>query len=139
MSLAVFNDILRVFTLKLRRACALSQPLSKQDLTRFFMKKLCLLILFSMLSASVAAQTFRIDDIRVDGLQRISEGNVFSFIPVEVGDTLTPSLGRATIRDLFRTGFFDDISLAREGNVLVIEVTERPAISSICNRRKPPD
>jgi len=95
------------------------------------MKKLCLLILFSMLSASVAAQTFRIDDIRVDGLQRISEGNVFSFIPVEVGDTLTPSLGRATIRDLFRTGFFDDISLAREGNVLVIEVTERPAISSI--------
>ncbi len=95
------------------------------------MKRLCLLILLTVLSASAAAQSFRIDDIRVDGLQRISEGNVFSFLPLEVGDTLTPALGRTAIRDLFRTGFFDDISLAREGNVLIIEVTERPAISAI--------
>jgi len=95
------------------------------------MNKLCLLLILAVLSAPLIAETFRIDDIRVDGLQRISEGNVFSFIPVEVGDTLTPALSRSTIRDLFRTGFFDDISLAREGNVLVISVSERPAISSI--------
>ncbi len=95
------------------------------------MNKLCLLLILAVLSAPLAAENFRIDDIRVDGLQRISEGNVFSFIPVEVGDTLSPSLSRSTIRDLYRTGFFDDISLAREGNVLVISVTERPAISSI--------
>jgi len=95
------------------------------------MNKLCLFLILVALTAPVYAETFRIDDIRVDGLQRISEGNVFSFMPVEVGDTLTPSLGRSTIRDLYRTGFFEDISLSREGNVLVIAVRERPAISSI--------
>lgn len=95
------------------------------------MNKLCLLLLLSVLAAPLAADTFRIDDIRVDGLQRISEGNVFSFIPVEVGDTMNPAMSRATIRDLFRTGFFDDITLTREGNVLVISVEERPAISDI--------
>jgi outer membrane protein insertion porin family len=95
------------------------------------MKKFCLLLLLILVSGSIAAETFRVSDIRVDGLQRISEGNVFSFIPVEVGDTLTPALGRSTIRDLYRTGFFDDISLGRENDVLVITVVERPAISSI--------
>lgn len=95
------------------------------------MKRLFLLILMLAAFAPVYGETFRIADIRVDGLQRISEGNVFSFIPVEVGDTLTPSLSRSTIRDLYRTGFFDDISLKRDGDVLVISVTERPAITSI--------
>ncbi|MGY6588091.1 MAG: outer membrane protein assembly factor BamA [Wenzhouxiangella sp.] len=95
------------------------------------MKRLCLLAALLAFSLQVHADTFRIDDIRVDGLQRISEGNVFSFLPIEVGDTLTPSLGRSAIRDLYRTGFFDDISLSREGNVLVINVTERPAISLV--------
>lgn len=95
------------------------------------MKKFCLLLLLVLMSGSIAAETFRISDIRVDGLQRISEGNVFSFIPVEVGDTLTPALGRSTIRDLYQTGFFDDIALSRENDVLVISVSERPAISAI--------
>ena len=95
------------------------------------MKKLIAFILFAMLSAQALAETFTVQDIRVDGLLRISEGNVFSFIPVEVGDELTPALARSTIRDLFRTGFFADIELARDGNTLVITVEERPAISSI--------
>ncbi len=95
------------------------------------MKRLCLLLLLLLPLGQVAAETFRITDIRVDGLQRISEGNVFSFIPIEVGDTLTPALARGTIRDLYRTGFFDDISLAREEGVLIITVSERPAISAI--------
>ena len=95
------------------------------------MKKFYLLLLLILISGPIAAETFRVSDIRVDGLQRISEGNVFSFIPVEVGDTLTPSLGRSTIRDLYRTGFFDDIALSRENDVLVITVEERPAISAI--------
>ena len=95
------------------------------------MKRLLLLLLLLAAFAPVHGDTFRIADIRVDGLQRISEGNVFSFIPIEVGDTLTPSLSRSTIRDLYRTGFFDDVSLARDGDVLVISVSERPAITSI--------
>ncbi|QKK01637.1 MAG: outer membrane protein assembly factor BamA [Pseudomonadota bacterium] len=95
------------------------------------MKRLCLLLILLAVAAPVLASEFRIEDMRVDGLQRISEGNVFSFIPVEVGDVLTPGLARSTIRDLYRTGFFDDVRLAREGNVLVIVVEERPAIASI--------
>jgi outer membrane protein insertion porin family len=95
------------------------------------MKKFCLLLLLILTSSQVFSESFRISDIRVDGLQRISEGNVFSFIPVEVGDELTPALARSTIRDLYRTGFFSDIALERENGVLVITVTERPAISAI--------
>lgn len=95
------------------------------------MKRLCLLLLLLALTGHAFGDSFRINDIRVDGLQRISEGNVFSFIPIDVGDELTPALARSTIRDLFETGFFDDVSLAREGNVLIITVEERPAISSI--------
>ena len=95
------------------------------------MKRLCLLLIALLFASQATAETFRISDIRVEGLQRISEGNVFSFMSLEVGDTLTPALSRSTIRDLYRTGFFNDISLARENNTLVITVEERPAIASI--------
>ena len=95
------------------------------------MKRLCLLLISLLLASQAAAESFRIADIRVEGLQRISEGNVFSFMSLEVGDTLTPALSRSTIRDLYRTGFFNDISLSRENDTLVITVEERPAIASI--------
>ena len=95
------------------------------------MKRFCLLLLLIFSAGQSLADTFTVSEIRVDGLERISEGNVFSFMPVDIGDTLTPSLARSTIRDLYQTGFFDDVALAREGNVLVVEVEERPAISSI--------
>ncbi len=95
------------------------------------MKRLCLLLIALLFAGHAAAESFRIADIRVEGLQRISEGNVFSFMSLEVGDTLTPALSRSTIRDLYRTGFFNDISLSRENDTLVITVEERPAIASI--------
>ena len=106
------------------------------------MNKFLTLLLLLLAFSQAAAETFRIDDIRVDGLERISEGTVFSFIPVEPGDTMTPTLARSTIRDLYRSGFFDDISLAREDNVLVISVSERAAISAISisgNKQIPTD
>ncbi|MEM7054224.1 MAG: outer membrane protein assembly factor BamA, partial [Pseudomonadota bacterium] len=90
-----------------------------------------LLFIALMISAPLAAQEFVVEEIRVDGLQRISEGTVFSFLPVEVNERLTPSLARSSIRDLYRSGFFDEISLAREGNILIITVQERPAISAV--------
>jgi outer membrane protein insertion porin family len=77
------------------------------------------------------AETFVISDIRVDGLQRISEGTVYNYLPLERGDTLNASNARDAIRELYRTGFFRDIALKREGDILVIEVVERPAIASI--------
>jgi len=91
------------------------------------------LILSCLLWANVAqaANSFIISDIRVEGLQRISEGTVYNYLPLSPGDQLTPSSARVSIRELYRTGFFRDISLSREGNILVIEVTERPAIATV--------
>ncbi|HLF30651.1 MAG TPA: outer membrane protein assembly factor BamA [Xanthomonadales bacterium] len=80
---------------------------------------------------SLAAESFVISDIRVEGLQRISEGTVFNYLPVDAGDVLTQSNTRAAIRELYRTGFFQDIQFGREGNILVITVRERPAIAAI--------
>ncbi len=93
----------------------------------------CLIALLAVVTLSASAQTtsFTVEDIRVDGLQRISEGTVFSFLPVEVGQRLTPSLIRASIRDLYRSGFFERVEVGREGDILVIRVAERPAISSV--------
>jgi outer membrane protein insertion porin family len=77
------------------------------------------------------AQTFVISDIRVEGLQRISAGSVFAAMPLAVGDAVDESGLQAASRSLFATGNFDDIRVGRDGNVLVIIVTERPSISEI--------
>lgn len=91
-----------------------------------------LLALVLLLMAPVAwAQTFVISDIRVEGLQRISAGSVFAALPVAVGDTIDERAVRASSRSLFATGNFDDIRIGRDGNVLVVMVTERPSISEI--------
>lgn len=92
----------------------------------------CLIML--TISSSLRAQlsdTFVVEDIRVVGLQRIAEGTVFTFLPLEAGEEITPSLTRQSIRELFRSGFFQDIQFGRENNILVISVKERPAISSL--------
>ena len=78
-----------------------------------------------------AADEFLIQDIRIEGLQRISAGTVFNYLPVKVGETLDGGAGAEAIRALFKTGFFKDVRLEREGEVLVVLVHERPAVSSI--------
>jgi outer membrane protein insertion porin family len=82
-------------------------------------------------TSAFGADPFVIQDIRVEGLQRISEGTVYNYMPLDRGDTLNASAARAAIRELYRTGFFQDISMAREGNILVIKVLERPAIAAV--------
>ncbi len=73
---------------------------------------------------------FTVGDIRVEGLQRISEGTVFNYLPINIGDKLTSEKVREAIRALYNTGFFRDIQLRREGNTLIIAVLERPSIES---------
>ena len=73
---------------------------------------------------------FTVGDIKVEGLQRISEGTVFNYLPVNIGDHLTPQRVREAIRALYATGFFRDVELRREGNTLVVVVLERPSIES---------
>ena len=94
------------------------------------------LVVFVAFSTSVATaqesgQMFTISDIRVEGLQRISPGSVFAALPVGVGDVADTYAVRAAAKNLFATGNFDDISIGRDGTVLVVTVAERPSISEI--------
>jgi outer membrane protein insertion porin family len=82
-------------------------------------------------TAVQAADSFVISDIRVEGLQRISEGTIYNYLPLDRGDRLTASNARSAIRELYKTGFFQDISFSRDGTILVITVRERPAIASV--------
>jgi outer membrane protein insertion porin family len=86
-----------------------------------------------MLPALVHAQSgsFTVEDIRLQGLQRVSAGTVFNVLPVSVGDEVDPARVRQIIRSLFESGYFSDVRVGRDGNVLVVRLDERPAIDSI--------
>ena len=104
------------------------------DMTRFPVRRLLALALASSLSLPALAQSvepFTVSDIRIDGLQRIAAGTVFTYLPVERGETLTQANAGETIRALYRTGFFEDVRLDRQGDILVVTVTERPAINKL--------
>ena len=76
-------------------------------------------------------EPFVVKDIRVEGLQRITAGTVFNYLPVKVGDTLTDKKSEDAVRDLFKTGFFRDVQLKRDKDVLIVTVVERPSIAGI--------
>src|SRR5580704_4926691 len=73
---------------------------------------------------------FTVGDIKIEGLQRVSEGTVYNYLPVNIGDHLTPQRVREAIRALYATGFFRDVQLRRDGNTLIVVVLERPSIES---------
>ena len=107
-------------------------------MTRPFSRRLLSLALSSALASFVAAPAvaqsvtpFTVSDIRIDGLQRISAGTVFTYLPVERGDTLDQSAAGDAIRALYKTGFFEDVRLDQQGSILVVTVTERPAINKL--------
>nr|WP_106375816.1 outer membrane protein assembly factor BamA [Halomonas songnenensis] len=77
------------------------------------------------------AQSFDVSDIRVEGLQRVSAASVFNAFPVSANDRVSEQQLASAARDLFATGLFEDVSLAREGDVLVIQVVERPTIARL--------
>ena len=81
--------------------------------------------------AQAHAAAFVVRDIQVEGLQRISAGTVFNYLPVQVGSTISEKDYPEIIRALFKTGFFADVNLERKGDALVITVTERPAIGEV--------
>ncbi|MBV1877591.1 MAG: outer membrane protein assembly factor BamA [Pseudomonadales bacterium] len=83
------------------------------------------------LAVSCQAAAFKISDIRIEGLQRVSAGVVFAAIPINVGDDLQPQDLRQVVRELFKTGSFEDVQVGRDGDVLVIVIKERPSIESI--------
>lgn len=92
----------------------------------------CLLLLGLLLSNGVKADgEFVVKDIQVKGLQRISLGTVFNYLPVNVGERFSLENVSPAIKALFKTGFFKDVSIEREGSTLIINVVERPSIAKI--------
>ena len=85
-----------------------------------------------LLTATALARfdAFTVRDMRVEGLQRISEGTVFNYLPINIGDQVTPTRIGEAIAALYRQGLFNDIEMRRDGDTLVIAVSERPLIES---------
>ena len=96
-----------------------------------FLRNVLPAIVLALWVPTAAPESFTVSDIQVEGLQRVSAGNVFGALPVDIGDRVNNSLLSESIRTLFRTGLFSDVSLARDGDVLIVEVEERPSISDI--------
>lgn len=87
---------------------------------------------FVLCSVSAYAVTpFTVKDIRVEGIQRTEAGTVFSYLPVRVGDLFTDDKGAAAIKSLYATGFFKDVRIEVDGDVLVVMVEERPSIAGV--------
>jgi len=99
------------------------------------MKRIAALILLASLSANVLAfEPFVVSDIRIDGLSRISAGTVLNYLPVNKGDRLTSDAAQRAIRALYQTKFFSEVEIDREGDIMVIKVTERPSIAKLTLR-----
>ena len=91
----------------------------------------CISVLSLCAFISHANSDFVIDDIRIQGLQRVALGAALTYVPVQVGDKLSDFRVKQVIRSLYSSTHFESISVARDGNTLVIKVTERPTISNI--------
>ncbi|NOX67724.1 MAG: outer membrane protein assembly factor BamA [Gammaproteobacteria bacterium] len=76
----------------------------------------------------VLAEEFVVGDMRVEGLQRISEGTVFNYLPINVGDRVDDLRIQEAIRTLYEQSLFDDIEMRRDGTTLIVAVRERPSI-----------
>ncbi len=90
-----------------------------------------LVLICSLSSQGYAMESFVVRDIRAEGIEHVSAGTIFNYLPVKAGDTFDESRSSEAVRALFKTGFFKDVKLKRDGNVLVVVVKERPVVSDI--------
>ncbi len=90
-----------------------------------------ILVFVGLMPTAFAFESFEVKDIKLEGLQRISIGTVFNYLSIKPGDKIDKTDVRNAIQILFKTGFFKDIQIEREGDVLVVFVAERPAINEI--------
>jgi outer membrane protein insertion porin family len=80
---------------------------------------------------ALAIQPFVVKDIRVEGVQRTEAGTVFTYLPVKVGERIDDEKAAQAVKALYATGFYADVRLEADGDVLIVAVQERPAISAI--------
>ena len=90
----------------------------------------CLCVMLMAPLSSYAQDLFTVRDMRVEGLQRISEGTVFNYLPINVGDSIDEVRIQEAIRALYDQALFDDIEVRREDDTLIIVVKERPSIDN---------
>jgi outer membrane protein insertion porin family len=86
-------------------------------------------MLLASASIAHADDSFVVKKFQLEGLQRISDGTLYDYLPVNVGDTLDAARVQQAIRALYKTGFFRDVEMRRDGDTLVILVKERPSIA----------
>lgn len=97
-----------------------------------YLLRTCVLLGAASVTQQVLAfEPFTVTDIRVEGLQRIAPGTVFSYLPIKTGENFDETRSVDAVRALFKTGFFKDVRIEHDQGVLVVVVQERPAISSI--------
>ncbi|MGH8279110.1 MAG: outer membrane protein assembly factor BamA [Gammaproteobacteria bacterium] len=89
-----------------------------------------LLFLVFTAPAARAQQSFIVKKIEIVGLQRISRGTVFDYLPINIGQQVDASTVQDALRALYKTGFFRDVSMRRDGDTLIIIVQERPSIAN---------
>ncbi|SNS77056.1 Beta-barrel assembly machine subunit BamA [Noviherbaspirillum humi] len=99
--------------------------------TSFPRRLIAIAVFAACAGQALAVDPFTVKDIRVEGIQRTEAGTVFSYLPVRVGETYTDEKGAAAIKALYATGFFKDVRIEVEGDVLVVMVEERPAIAAV--------
>ena len=89
-------------------------------------------LLFTLLlSVAAQAESFRVQDVRLEGLERVEPGLVLRNFDIDSGEQVDQSAIAAATRRVFKTGYFDDIRVARDGDVLILRLQERPAVSLI--------
>ncbi|MEG0053945.1 MAG: POTRA domain-containing protein, partial [Comamonas sp.] len=104
----------------------------KKHFTRFGVRRATALAAMVLAAnAAWALEPFKVQDIRVEGLQRVEAGTVFASMPLRVGEQYDDEKGAAAIRSLFALGLFKDVRLEANGNVLVVVVEERPTIAEV--------
>lgn len=95
---------------------------------RILMRALVVLLCFYAAGAW-AQYDFRVQDVRVTGVQRLEPGTVLTYLPLSTGDRLSQARAQQAIRALYDTGLFENVTLQREGNTIVVDVVERPEIA----------
>lgn len=89
------------------------------------------LVLALLSNSALALEPFVIKDIRVEGLQRTEAGTIFNYLPMQVGDVMSDEKATQAIKSLYGTGFFKDVRIEAEGEVLVVTVQERASVAQI--------
>ena len=91
------------------------------------------MVLVAVLHAAtvLAFDAFTVRDIRVEGVQRTEAGTIFSYLPIKVGERIDDEKAAQAVKALYATGFFRDVRIEAQGDVLIVTVQERPTISSL--------